>query len=64
MSKESDRQCHNCGNYDTCDRKGSNGCTQYEFYKCRGCSNRIETDGTAKCFRGGQPCSDIKFCNQ
>lgn len=63
MSKMTDGKCQDCINYDNCERGNSTGCNDYEYYKCKGCVDRVtETDDVSRCFRGGQPCSQIRFC--
>lgn len=65
MSKETDKQCQLCLSYDTCSKgSGSQGCQQYEFYKCKDCVDRVmENDGIPRCFRGGMPCAEIQYCS-
>ena len=65
MSKETDKRCQLCLNFDTCSEElGSQGCQQYQFYKCKGCIDRVvESDGIPRCFRGGMPCAEIQYCS-
>lgn len=63
MGKETDEACLLCTKYDECNREDSKGCTEYEFYKCDTCIDKIiENDEIPRCFRNGVPCMDIKFC--
>lgn len=63
MSKMTDRKCQDCTYYDTCEREDSTGCDNYEYYKCKDCVDRVtETGDTPRCFRGGKPCSQVRFC--
>lgn len=65
MNKETDNKCQLCRNFDICTKDSSQGCQQYEFYKCETCVDRtVENDGVPKCFRGGTPCSEIKYCSR
>lgn len=64
MFKETDNTCQLCRHYDMCSRGNSQGCERYEFYKCVNCVDRtIENNNVPKCFRGGLPCKDIKYCS-
>lgn len=64
MSKMTDEKCQNCTYYDECLKDSSQGCESYEFYKCKDCVDRvIEADNTARCFRGGLLCSEIRYCS-
>lgn len=63
MAKELDKRCQNCSSYDTCEKQDSKNCIEYEFYKCKDCLDRIEGE-PPRCFRGGDKCSDIKWCSR
>lgn len=64
MSKEFDKQCQLCHIYDTCNEENSQNCDKYEYYKCKECVDRIvENDEIPKCFRGGIPCMEIRYCS-
>ena len=64
MTKETDATCQLCRRYDNCTKEsGSQGCQEYEFYKCETCVDRIiEHDEIPRCFRGGVPCMEVKYC--
>lgn len=63
MSKEFDKKCQLCINYDTCSKESSQGCQRYRFYKCEDCIDRIiKNDEIPRCLRGGTPCSEIQYC--
>ena len=62
--KELDGKCLLCMNYDICPSDSSSkDCKSYEFYKCQTCVDKVvENDQVPRCFRGGQPCSQIYHC--
>lgn len=65
MSKEIDRTCQLCLNYDSCTKESSQGCENYEFYKCVNCADRtMENDNVPRCFRGGTPCKEVRYCSK
>lgn len=64
MSKEIDTFCHLCRHYDVCERRDSQDCEKYEFYKCVDCVDRtVENDNIPRCFRGGLSCREIRYCS-
>ena len=62
MDKYTDKLCLDCSKLDSCDKKNSKNCNEYEYYKCTSCSNRVIDSNNARCLRGGNLCKGVKYC--